>query len=74
MQINVQGKYLLAKFPLTSENMRLFTNLPGFRKWVGRHVAFSPTGANIEYVKKYWPSADWDNNALVFLNQFNFLK
>jgi len=71
LQINVQGKYLLAKFPLTSENMRLFTNLPGFRKWVGRHVAFSPTGANIEYVKKHWPSADWDNDAQVFLNQYS---
>jgi len=34
-------------------------SLPGFFKWVGRNCIFRTTGANLGYVLRNWPDAEW---------------
>ena len=69
------GEYCLVKVPLDSSTVHKLSSLPGFKKWVGRDLLFSPTGANIERIHKWWPNANWDESTSEILNNYiNKLK
>lgn len=52
------------------DNFSLLNNMPGFKKWVGRELFFRPTNANILYINRHWPEADWNGEAQSFVDQF----
>lgn len=65
-----KGKYCYAIVKLTTENTNNLVNFPGFNKWVGRKMMFSPTGANIRHIQKHWPEAEWTPEARPALEQY----
>ena len=64
-----RGRYCYAVVPLTTENTKHLSTLPGFSKWVGRRM-FSPTGANIRHLQKYWPEAQWDKDCEYIIKEY----
>jgi hypothetical protein len=65
-----KGKNCYADVKLTSESTQFLSSLPGFSKWVGRRMMFSPTGANIRHIEKYWPEAEWDSESQIILDEY----
>lgn len=55
---------------LTPENWNRLASLPGFKKWEGRSLIFRPTGANIAYIRQYWPDADWSGDSRIHLDKY----
>ena len=53
-----------------NDNFNLLSNMPGFKKWVGRDMIFRPTGANITYINRHWPQAEWRGAANHWLDEF----
>tara|TARA_R110001592_G_scaffold54222_3_gene165958 strand:+ start:7151 stop:8836 length:1686 start_codon:yes stop_codon:yes gene_type:complete len=70
MEISAKGKQCIARVKLDSSNTQLLSGLPGFHRWINRDMLFSPTGANINYIAKHWPDAQWSSEARVFLNSY----
>tara|TARA_R110001606_G_scaffold210091_1_gene357611 strand:- start:955 stop:2640 length:1686 start_codon:yes stop_codon:yes gene_type:complete len=70
MEIFAKGKQCVARVKLDSSNTQLLSGLPGFHRWINRDMLFSPTGANINYMAKHWPSAQWNAEAKVFLDDY----
>ena len=68
MQIIAKGKQCIARVKLDSSNTQLLSGLPGFHRWINRDMLFSPTGANINYIAKHWPDAEWNSEAKIFLD------
>ena len=64
------GKLCLAKGKLTTETMLWMSSLPGFKKWQGRDLLFSPTGANLQHIQRYCPDAEWDSESYSILEQY----
>lgn len=52
------------------DNFSLLNNMPGFKKWVGREFHFRPTNANIVYINRHWPAAEWREDAQGFVADF----
>ena len=65
-----RGKLCLAKGKLTTETMLWMSSLPGFKKWQGRDLLFSPTGANLQHIQQYCPDAEWDSESYSILQQY----
>ena len=65
-----KGRYCFANVKLTGETTHHLAALPGFSKWIGRKMMFAPTGANIRHIQKYWPDAEWAEEAQPILNQY----
>ena len=65
-----KGKNCFAVVKLTSENTKALSSFPGFSKWVGRSMMFSPTGANIKHIEKHWPDAIWDDDSKIILDEY----
>ena len=70
MEISAKGKQCIARVKLDSSNTQLLSGLPGFHRWINRDMLFSPTGANINYIAKHWPDAQWSSEARVFLDSY----
>lgn len=71
MQIEkAKGRYCYANVKLTSEATQNLRNFPGFSKWIGRKMMFSPTGANIKHIQKHWPDAQWDEESKFILDNY----
>ena len=68
--VKAKGKNCYADVKLTSENTQHLSCLPGFSKWVGRRMMFSPTGANIRHIEKHWPDAEWDGDSQIILEEY----
>jgi len=64
------GKYCLAKTKLDGNSIQKLSSLPGFKKWVGRDLLFAPTGANLEHIHKFWPEAEWTEEASPILDNY----
>ena len=64
------GKYCIAKVDLGNENFQKLSGLPGFKKWLGREMMFDPTGANIDYIYKFWPDAQWSDDVQEILTEY----
>ena len=65
-----KGRYCYANVKLTSEATQNLRNFPGFSKWIGRKMMFSPTGANIKHIQKHWPDAQWDEESKFILDNY----
>lgn len=52
------------------DNFSLLNNMPGFKKWIGRDMVFRPTNANILYINRHWPEAQWSGEAQGFVDDF----
>ena len=63
-------KYCIAKVDLGNENFQKLSGLPGFKKWLGREMMFDPTGANIDYIYKFWPDAQWSDDVQEILTKY----
>src|SRR6266487_3937006 len=54
-------------------NFAKLSSFPGYFRWVERNAVFRATGANLEYVLRNWPNAEWIGSAdevrLAFLQQ-----
>ncbi len=71
MQITkAQGKLCLAKVKLDTSSVNILSSLPGFKKWAGRNLLFSPTGANLNIICKHWPDAEWDAESSDILKDY----
>ena len=65
-----QRGYCLASTKLDGNSIQALSSLPGFKKWVGRDLLFAPTGANINHLHKFWPDAEWDEDAQHVLDEY----
>ena len=64
-------KYCLAEFEfINSDITAKVQSLPSFKKWKGRQLIFDPTGANINHICRYWPTAEWDDESVEILNRY----
>ena len=57
------SRHLLATTRLAGDDFVLLTAMPGYSSWAGRSRKFRPDAANIEYIQKNWPDADWEPEA-----------
>ena len=65
-----QRGYCLAKVKLDGNSIQALSGMPGFKRWSGRDLLFAPTGANITHLNKFWPDAEWDDNAKPLLEKY----
>ena len=64
------SKYLYVK--VGSGQTKTFKKLsgsPGFKKWL-EEMMFDPTGANIDYIYKFWPDAQWSDDVQEILTKY----
>lgn len=52
----------------------LLSGMPGRKKWIERELAFSPTGANIQFVLDHFADADWEEGAARLRDSYIDLK
>lgn len=52
----------------------LLSGLPGKKKWKERELYFDASGANVDYVLRNWPDADWTEDCVAYRDQYIALK
>ena len=50
---------LLVEAQLKGNTTYRLSHLPAWSKWIGRKLLFKPDAANIEYIDKEFPEAEW---------------
>ena len=54
-----------------TKTSKKLSGLPGFKKWLGREMMFDPTGANIDYIYKFWAvDAQWSDDVQEILTKY----
>ena len=65
------GKFCLAKqIKIDSQSMGWISALPGYKKWQGRDLLFSPTGANVQHIQNHCPDARWLGESAQILQDY----
>ena len=65
------GKFCLAKqIKIDSQSMGWISALPGYKKWQGRDLLFSPTGANVQHIQDHCPDARWLGESAQILQDY----
>ena len=65
------GKFCLAKqIKIDSQSMGWISALPGYKKWQGRDLLFSPTGANLQHIQDHCPDARWLGESAQILQDY----